>query len=100
LRQSVFLAGQLTVFRNIDYFRRYFAAKYQPQGKKVAEHVFYPASTWSVHPSTPLLIITPGHRFWDERYGIWHALRHPAVTLMVDCMKQVSAFGDQTKNGL
>jgi hypothetical protein len=26
----VFLAGQLTVFANIEYFRRYFAASYTP----------------------------------------------------------------------
>jgi hypothetical protein len=28
--------------------------------------------------------------FWEEKYGIWIATRHPAVTLMADCSKQVS----------
>jgi hypothetical protein len=45
-RQSVFFAGQLTVLRNIEYFRRFFAAKYQPKGSKAAKHLEYPAATW------------------------------------------------------
>jgi hypothetical protein len=39
--QSTFLSGQLAVFRNIDYFRRFFAATFMPKNSIVPERKMY-----------------------------------------------------------
>eukprot|EP00042_Codosiga_hollandica_P057060 m.837579 g.837579 ORF g.837579 m.837579 type:complete len:1010 (+) comp59489_c0_seq1:48-3077(+) len=74
---AVYFAGQLTVFRNIEYFRKFFTARYSWEGKATI-HLAY-------------LFQEAGNRLWDEMYSIFFALRHPQVTLYCDFTQQIMA---------
>jgi hypothetical protein len=66
---ALFTAGQLTIFRNIDYFR----TKY-----------YISASSFT--------ICEPGNRLFDEKYTMLHAARHAGVSIVVDVYEQVATF--------
>jgi len=62
---AIYTGGQLTVFRNIAYFRTF----------------------WKGTSATELFCLK-GNRVWDEKYTIWHALRHPDATMALDYTQQ------------
>lgn len=74
INQAVYLAGPLNVFRNIEYFRKYFGATF----RNTEGEIMQPGR----------LFQKPGHWVMDENYGIWFALRHPSITLKCDFSRQ------------
>jgi hypothetical protein len=79
---AIFTAGQLTVFRNIGYFRSFFKVSFKHvRGYSMA--YFY-------------VICEPSNRLWDEKFTIWHALRHAGIRLVADMTAQ---FGGVAVNG-
>jgi hypothetical protein len=54
---ALYLAGQLTVFRNVEYFRKFFLARYQhgrPEYKMAHSY----------------LLCEMRNRLWDEKYSV------------------------------
>ena len=50
---AIYAAGQLTIFRNIEFYRSCF-----------------------LHTSPAALMCEPGNRLWDEKYTMYHAVRN------------------------
>jgi hypothetical protein len=78
---AIFTAGQLTVFRNIDYFRTFFDVPY---------------SCDTCHPKKVHkleLLCKPVNHLWDEQFTIWHAQRHPLITIAAAMSAQFSGSG-------
>jgi hypothetical protein len=67
---ALFTSGQLTVFRDIEYFRS----------------EFYKGT-----PATSL-ICAQGNRLFDEKYTMRHAVRHQGITVVADLYEQVATF--------
>eukprot|EP00937_MAST-01D_sp_MAST-1D-sp2_P002756 g2756.t1 len=65
---AAYAAGQLTMFRNVEYFRECFTRD----------------THWA------MLVCEPGNRLWDEKYTLPHAMRNRDVRLVVDMSAQFS----------
>lgn len=68
--QAIRLEGTIAVFRNIEYFRKFFGIAYQTKDGHVVEaaRLYYKYGSWAL----------------DGNYAIWYALRHPDITLKCD----------------
>ena len=65
---AAYAAGQVTIFRNIEYFRTCFTKK----------------TRWIN------MVCEPGNRLWDEKFTMAHAMRSKQVRLAVDMSVQFS----------
>ena len=99
------LASQLTVFRNIEYFRKFFATTYNSKttGQIVEIGLLfqqpgqrYGCRTYNLYICNNSIVIqiicsciVCADRMMGENYGIWFALRHPSITFKCDFTRQI-----------
>jgi hypothetical protein len=77
---AIFTAGQLSIFRNIEYFRRFFDVPYT-----MPDH-----DTESIPEHKLNLLCYKDNHIWDEQFTIWHVTRHPLVTAVAIMSGQFS----------
>ena len=80
------LSGQLTAFRNIEYFRKYFALPVDlpKQSKHLCELLRMLGYKFVTFQNVHCLVSIDCLRKWDIMYAVWFAIRHPSITLFVD----------------
>ena len=79
---ALYTAGQLTLFRNIEYFRKIFQIETQHSMQEDEKDVY--GMSWGN------LISQSGNRIWDEKFAIHFAVRHPNVTVLFDFRRQAA----------